>query len=136
MKSHSLGFWLVNGSVVSFSFVNLTAAQITADVTLPNNSIVRQQGNVTTIEGGTKSGTNLFHSFGSFSVPTGANPQLNSTVQINTSDIDLTKGLTQLPVNVIDCSRLIAQACPIYKGNSFIITCGDNEENFENLASM
>ncbi|BAZ12596.1 hypothetical protein NIES4071_44270 [Calothrix sp. NIES-4071] len=67
MKSHSLRFWLVhNSAFVSLSFVNPTVTQITRDGTLPNNSIVTPQGNVTTIEGEIKSGSNLFHSFGYF----------------------------------------------------------------------
>ncbi len=73
MKLHSLGFRCLNSSIVLLLFrVNPIAAQITADGTLTNNSIVTSQRNVTTIEGGTKSGANLFHSFASFSVPTGA----------------------------------------------------------------
>lgn len=83
MKLHSLGFWCFNSSIVLLLFrVNPIAAQITADGTLTNNSIVRQQGDVTTIEGGTKSGANLFHSFGSFSVPTGATAFFNNSLDI------------------------------------------------------
>ncbi|MBD2648678.1 filamentous hemagglutinin N-terminal domain-containing protein [Nostoc foliaceum] len=45
-------------------------AQITQDATLPSNSQVTLQGNITIIEGGTLSqgGRNLFHSFKEFSV--------------------------------------------------------------------
>jgi filamentous hemagglutinin family protein len=55
------------GGAIVFS-ANPTIAQITQDGTLPNNSEVTRQGNITIIKGGTQSGTNLFHSFNEFSV--------------------------------------------------------------------
>ncbi|AVH71848.1 two-partner secretion domain-containing protein [Nostoc sp. 'Lobaria pulmonaria (5183) cyanobiont'] len=61
------------GSVIGCAvalFTNSAVAQITQDGTLPNNSQVTQQDNITIIEGGTlsQSGRNLFHSFKEFSV--------------------------------------------------------------------
>ncbi|WP_242040250.1 two-partner secretion domain-containing protein [Anabaena subtropica] len=52
-------------------FVNSAVAQITQDGTLPENSRITNQGNLTIIEGGTLSpdGRNLFHSFQEFSIP-------------------------------------------------------------------
>ena len=46
-------------------------AQVNADSTLPKNSQVIQQGNIYNITGGTQAGSNLFHSFEKFGVPTG-----------------------------------------------------------------
>ncbi|MHC5767606.1 MAG: two-partner secretion domain-containing protein [Nostoc sp.] len=57
-------------SVSTFSW-NCANAQITSDGTLPNNSSIQKESNTFNITGGTKSGSNLFHSFGEFSVPTG-----------------------------------------------------------------
>ncbi|MDJ0594820.1 MAG: hypothetical protein QNJ72_33395 [Pleurocapsa sp. MO_226.B13] len=48
---------------------NTTLAQITSDGTV--NTTVNQNGNVAEITGGETRGSNLFHSFQDFSVPTG-----------------------------------------------------------------
>ncbi|MUG96797.1 filamentous hemagglutinin N-terminal domain-containing protein [Scytonema sp. UIC 10036] len=59
-----------------------TFAQITADNSLPNNSQIINFNNIRTIRGGTQAGSNLFHSFSEFSVPTGSAAYFN-----NASDI-------------------------------------------------
>ena len=51
---------------------------------------------------------------------------INGTVQINTPDVDPSRGLTNLPTEVVDASNQIAQNCPSGGGNvaqnEFIIT--------------
>ncbi|MEH2403246.1 filamentous hemagglutinin N-terminal domain-containing protein [Nostoc sp.] len=64
----SLGFAVCG--MTAFS-INCAIAQITQDGTLTTNSKVTSQGNMTNIEGGTRVGNNLFHSFEQFSVPPG-----------------------------------------------------------------
>ncbi|NEP41711.1 MAG: filamentous hemagglutinin N-terminal domain-containing protein, partial [Okeania sp. SIO2H7] len=43
-------------------------AQIVPDRTLPNNTILAPNGQIINIEGGTRSGGNLFHSFQEFNL--------------------------------------------------------------------
>ncbi|MEH2093067.1 two-partner secretion domain-containing protein [Nostoc sp.] len=57
-------------------------AQITSDTTLPINSNIQKIGNTIKIEGGTTAGSNLFHSFSEFSVPTGSTADFNNSLNI------------------------------------------------------
>ena len=53
---------------------------------------------------------------------TGATSTLNGTIDVITSGLDPTSGLVELPADLVDASRLIAQGCPADRGNSFVIT--------------
>jgi filamentous hemagglutinin family protein len=62
--SGSFGLWLLCGSIPS------AIAQIRPDTTLSTPSAITSTPNRTVIRGGTQRGTNLFHSFQQFSIPT------------------------------------------------------------------
>ncbi|MFB2979747.1 filamentous hemagglutinin N-terminal domain-containing protein [Microseira sp. BLCC-F43] len=66
----------------AIAFPSTTLAQITPDTTLPVNSTVTPNGNINIIEGGTRTGNNLFHSFESFSIPTNNKAFFNNALDI------------------------------------------------------
>lgn len=57
-------------------------AQISPDLTLPNNTNIQINENLRTIEGGTQVGNNLFHSFKDFSVPTDTSVHFNNALDV------------------------------------------------------
>lgn len=60
-------FGVINCITITI-WANFSSAQITPDTNLPENSRVTTINNIVNIEGGTKSGANLFHSFSEFSL--------------------------------------------------------------------
>ncbi|QDL07389.1 hypothetical protein DP113_05215 [Brasilonema octagenarum UFV-E1] len=69
------------GGVFSL-FGDCAVAQVIPDGTLPNNSSVQTERSSFNITGGTQAGSNLFHSFREFSVPTNSTALFNNTADI------------------------------------------------------
>ncbi|WP_414581231.1 filamentous hemagglutinin N-terminal domain-containing protein [Scytonema sp. PCC 10023] len=70
------------GGAIAVS-ANCAIAQITPDATLPDNSRITTQNNIRIIEGGTRAGSNLFHSFDQFSVHTATTAYFNNALDIH-----------------------------------------------------
>ena len=71
--------------LVLWSLANMTfsaSAQVIPDKTLPNNTIVTTNGAIFNIDGGTRAGNNLFHSFEQFSLLTGQTASFNNPIDI------------------------------------------------------
>lgn len=81
MKETFIGFSAV---AIAYSLLPCAPinAQVVGDRTLPVNTIVNSQGKTYTITGGTQLGSNQFHSFQQFSIPTGSTAYFN-----NSSDV-------------------------------------------------
>jgi len=58
-------------------------SQVVPDATLPTNSTVTVSGNVLAIDGGTQSGSNLFHSFTEFGIPTDTAAVFNNAAAVD-----------------------------------------------------
>ncbi len=84
IKLQTIPLWLVKNSVLFYCLLASlpVTAQIVPDSTLPVNSSVTTQDNISNITGGTAAGGNLFHSFEQFSAPTGNTVYFNNSIDI------------------------------------------------------
>jgi filamentous hemagglutinin family protein len=84
MKGCYLEKWLIPSSVLIALFSsNMSAAQVVGDTTLPAGERSQVSGNPNfQIDGGARRSGNLFHSFQSFSVPTGGSAYFNNAADV------------------------------------------------------
>jgi filamentous hemagglutinin family protein len=78
----NLFFLTANAFFVFQVTIKSANSQIVPD-TLKINSQVTINGDITTITGGSQAGSNLFHSFRQFSLPTGTQAHFNNALDIN-----------------------------------------------------
>jgi filamentous hemagglutinin family protein len=77
-------FWMTGSLCLwGLAIAPATIGQIIPDTTQPVNSIVTVDGDNQIITGGTTAGSNLFHSFQEFSLPTGTRAIFNNAVTID-----------------------------------------------------
>lgn len=96
--------------------------QITPDGSLPTN--VQRQGNVTEITGGEQAGTNLYHSFQDFSVPTDNEAFFNNSIDID----NILSRVTGGNISSIDGLIRANGTANLFLINSAGIMFGDNAE--------
>ncbi|MBW4493916.1 MAG: filamentous hemagglutinin N-terminal domain-containing protein [Oscillatoria princeps RMCB-10] len=86
MKQVAHRFWIAGSAVLwglaTGSPTPAQIVQIVPDATLPVPSAVTPNGNTLTVTGGVEAGTNLFHSFKEFSLPTGTTAHFNNSPAI------------------------------------------------------
>ncbi|GAB4371472.1 MAG: hypothetical protein Kow00121_13040 [Elainellaceae cyanobacterium] len=143
VELHRLG--AVSCSVLAGLLIAAPAhAQVIPDASLPQRSRATSRGNTTIITGGTQSGTNLFHSFEEFSVPTGGiasfqdiNPNINNLIsRITGSSISNIDGVLEaLQTNgaissanffLINPNGIVfGSNASLNLGGSFVATTGD-----------
>jgi filamentous hemagglutinin family protein len=64
--------------------------------------------------------TRNFQTLQSDITATGASPDLIGSTEINTPDVDSTQAIIELPEEVVDATRRVAQICPVNPGDKLI----------------
>ena len=90
---HLCSRFVLLGCVSVVLFPRVAIGQVTPDGTLPT-TIAQPTTNQFVIDGGTRSGNNLFHSFSQFSIPTGGSAIFNNATDVQNIFSRVTGGTT------------------------------------------
>ncbi|NJN62018.1 MAG: filamentous hemagglutinin N-terminal domain-containing protein [Coleofasciculaceae cyanobacterium RL_1_1] len=117
-------FSLVGSLAGILAFTPALQAQVIPDVSLPIASQVISSGEMIVIGGGTPAGSNLFHSFESFSLPTGSIAQFQNELGIRNIMARVTGG----QVSTIDGVLSANSAANLFLVNPAGIVFGEHAE--------
>ena len=128
-----------HAATLTFAFSIMSVSDVRAQIATDNttNTVVQTSNNVSDITGGIKSGSNLFHSFGEFSVETRATANFNHGAEIENIFSRVTGGVSKIDgliqtqgdtnLFLLNPAGVIFEAnAQLDIGGSFVVSTGDS----------